>query len=49
MDFKLVSKYRPTGDPAESDRQLVEGLLHGDKEQTLLELRAPERPLRWPT
>ena len=36
MDFKLVSKYRPTGDQPKAIGQLVEGLLHGDKEQTLL-------------
>ena len=36
MDFKLVSKYKPTGDQPKAIRQLVEGLRQGDREQTLL-------------
>lgn len=36
MDFKLVSKYQPTGDQPKAVRQLVEGLRQGDREQTLL-------------
>ena len=36
MDFKLVSKYRPTGDQPKAIGQLVEGLLHGEKEPTRL-------------
>ena len=36
MDFKLISDYSPTGDQPEAIRQLVEGLLNGDKYQTLL-------------
>ena len=36
MDFKLVSKYKPTGDQPKAIRQLVQGLKNGDKEQTLL-------------
>ncbi|MFU0833433.1 MAG: excinuclease ABC subunit UvrB [Oscillospiraceae bacterium] len=36
MDFKLVSKYKPTGDQPKAIQQLVEGLKRGDKEQTLL-------------
>ena len=34
--FKLVSKYKPTGDQPEAIRQLVGGLSHGVHEQTLL-------------
>ena len=34
--FKLVSPYKPTGDQPEAIDRLVEGLLRGDKEQTLL-------------
>ena len=34
--FKLVSKYQPTGDQPEAIRQLVGGVLAGEKEQTLL-------------
>ncbi len=36
MDFKLVSKYHPTGDQPGAIQQLVEGLRQGDREQTLL-------------
>ncbi len=34
--FKLVSKYKPTGDQPEAIDKLVEGLNRGDKEQVLL-------------
>lgn len=36
MDFKLVSKYKPTGDQPKAIKQLVNGLRDGYKEQTLL-------------
>lgn len=36
MDFKLHSKFKPTGDQPEAIRQLVEGLNAGDAHQTLL-------------
>ena len=36
MDFKLTSKYQPTGDQPEAIRQLTEGLLRGDHAQVLL-------------
>lgn len=36
MDFELTSDYSPTGDQPEAIGQLVEGLLNGDKYQTLL-------------
>ena len=36
MDFKLVSEYSPTGDQPEAIKQLTEGILRGDKAQTLL-------------
>ena len=36
MDFKLVSKYKPTGDQPKAISQLVDGLNKGFKEQTLL-------------
>ena len=36
MDFKLVSPYVPTGDQPQAIEQLVNGVLSGDKEQTLL-------------
>ena len=35
-DFKLVSKYKPTGDQPKAIDALVEGLCKGCKEQTLL-------------
>ena len=34
--FKLVSKYRPTGDQPQAIEQLTNGILTGTKEQTLL-------------
>jgi len=36
MKFKLTSEYRPTGDQPEAIAQLSEGILRGDKYQTLL-------------
>ena len=35
-NFKLVSKYQPTGDQPQAIRQLVDGLHRGEKAQTLL-------------
>ncbi|MBE6649905.1 MAG: excinuclease ABC subunit UvrB [Ruminococcaceae bacterium] len=34
--FELVSPYKPTGDQPEAIKQITEGILRGDKEQTLL-------------
>ncbi len=34
--FQLVSSYRPTGDQPEAIEMLAEGILRGDREQTLL-------------
>jgi excinuclease ABC subunit B len=36
MAFQLVSDYKPTGDQPEAIRELTEGILRGDKCQTLL-------------
>ena len=36
MDFKLTSKYKPTGDQPEAIKELTEGLKCGDKSQVLL-------------
>ena len=36
MNFKLTSKYKPTGDQPEAIRELTEGLVRGDKSQVLL-------------
>ena len=35
-DFKLISKYQPTGDQPEAIRQLTQGVLSGVPAQTLL-------------
>ncbi|QUI93237.1 excinuclease ABC subunit UvrB [Prevotella denticola] len=35
MNFKLTSKYRPTGDQPEAIRELTDGLERGDKSQVL--------------
>ncbi len=34
--FELVSAYQPTGDQPQAIAQLAEGIIRGDKEQTLL-------------
>ncbi|MFW5759570.1 MAG: excinuclease ABC subunit UvrB [Cyclobacteriaceae bacterium] len=36
MEFKLVNEYIPTGDQPQAIEQLTEGVLRGDKAQTLL-------------
>jgi excinuclease ABC subunit B len=36
MQFKVVSDYKPTGDQPEAIKQLVEGLVNGERFQTLL-------------
>ena len=36
QQFKLVSKYKPTGDQPQAIEKLAQGILNGDKEQTLL-------------
>ena len=36
MNFKLKSKYKPTGDQPEAIKELTEGIEHGDKSQVLL-------------
>lgn len=35
-DFKLVSKFKPTGDQPQAIEKLSEGVLRGDREQTLM-------------
>lgn len=35
-EFKLVSDYKPTGDQPEAIRELAEGIMEGDRYQTLL-------------
>jgi excinuclease ABC subunit B len=36
MKFQIVSDYKPTGDQPQAIQQLTEGILRGDKSQTLL-------------
>lgn len=36
MSYDLISKYQPAGDQPEAIRQLIAGIKHGDKFQTLL-------------
>ena len=36
MNFKLTSKYTPTGDQPEAIKQLVNGIEDGEKSQVLL-------------
>ena len=36
--FKLVSKFKPSGDQPEAIKELVEGIKEGKKEQVLLDI-----------
>ena len=36
MDFKLHSKYKPTGDQPQAIEQLVKGFKEGNQSETLL-------------
>ena len=36
MEFKLTSKYEPTGDQPEAIRELTDGIRQGDRAQVLL-------------
>ena len=36
MEFKLTSKYKPTGDQPEAIKELTDGIRRGDKSQVLL-------------
>ena len=36
MDFKITSKFAPTGDQPEAISQLTDGILQGDRAQVLL-------------
>ena len=36
MDFQVVSKYKPAGDQPQAIEKLTEGVLRGDRFQTLL-------------
>ncbi len=47
MDFKLVSKYQPTGDQPEAISQLVKGVETGNREQTLLGVTGSGKTFYW--
>ena len=47
MEFKLHSKYKPTGDQPQAIEQLVKGFKEGNQFETLLGVTAPARPLPW--
>ena len=36
MDFKVVSKYKPSGDQPKAIKELSNGILNGEKFQTLM-------------
>ena len=46
--FKLHSKFKPTGDQPQAIEKLARGVLDGMKEQTLMGSPAPAKPLPWP-
>ncbi len=45
--FKLVSKYKPTGDQPQAIEALTDGINRGFSEQTLLGVTARGRPSPW--
>ena len=46
--FKLVSPYSPTGDQPQAIELLTNGVLRGDRMQTLLGVTGSgKKPLRW--
>lgn len=42
MEFKLTSKYKPTGDQPEAIKELADGIRRGDKSQVLLGVTGPQ-------
>lgn len=49
MDFKITSKYKPTGDQPQAIKQLTEGVLDGTPAQVLLGVTGSGKPLPWLT
>lgn len=45
--FKVVSKYKPTGDQPQAIEKIAEGFQKGLKFQTLLGLQVRAKPLPW--
>ena len=45
--FKLVSKFKPSGDQPEAIKELVEGIKEGKKEQVLLGRQEQVKLLLW--
>ena len=41
--FKLVSKYKPSGDQPEAIKELVDGINNGKKEQVLLGIEGTDK------
>lgn len=48
MEFKITSKYQPTGDQPQAIRQLTEGVEQGDPAQVLLGVTGSGKPSPWP-
>ena len=46
MPFKLHTPFEPSGDQPEAIRQLTQGLVDGEKHQTLLGVTGSGKPLR---
>ena len=49
MDFQVVSKYKPAGDQPQAIEKLTEGVLRGDRFQTLLGVTAAVKLLPYQT
>ena len=47
--FKLVSPYQATGDQPQAIEQLAQGILRGDKAQTLLGVTGSGKTFTWRT
>ena len=47
MEFKLHSKFKPTGDQPEAIEKLVDGFKKGEQFQTLLGVTGSGRHLLW--
>lgn len=46
MDFKVVSDYQPKGDQPQAIQKLAQGIIDGDRFQTLLGVTGSGKPLQ---
>ncbi|EGS31295.1 conserved domain protein [Peptoniphilus sp. oral taxon 375 str. F0436] len=48
MEFKVHAPFEPMGDQPQAIDQLAQGIVRGDKHQTLKGVTGPGRHLPWP-